>query len=451
MSKRSISVVLILLSSGISILTGILLDRTSPGGTANFRAVYYGTRCLLSHGDPYNPSDFLRVYMAESGELPTSPSKRQFFLRATMVCVNLPTTLFLVVPLALLPWSLSHILWLFLIACSLTAAALLAYDLAREHASGPALLLVCLMMANSEVLFATGNTAGVAVGLSVISVWCFVRRRFEWLGVVAMTLSLLIKPHDSGLVWLYLLLAGEVLRKRSLQVLAFAALIAIPAVLWLSTAAPGWNRELGANLAATSAHGDISDPGPASVSRKGSADVLVDLQTVVSLFDDNPRVYNPLVYAICGLMLAAWGFKSIRTPGSTGNTWYALAAVAPLAMLFSYHRPYDTKLLLLAVPACSTLWAAGDTVARIAVAVNAAAVLFTSDIPLAIMTLLTGHLDLDSLGLLEKTLMLPLLRPAACVLFAAALVNLWVFLQRAGKGSMPLVEVAQRTECSSQV
>ena len=442
MPKRSISVVLILLSCAVSISMGILLDRSSPSGTANFRAVYYGARCLLNHSDPYNPADFLRVYSKESGEFPVIPSKKQFFLRATMVCVNLPTTLFLVVPLALLPWSLSHVLWLILVACCMIAAALLAHDLAREYAPGPALLLICLMMVNSEVLFATGNTAGIAVGLCVVAVWCFVRQRLEWLGILSMALSLAIKPHDSGLVWLFLLLAGGVLRKRSLQVLAVVALITIPAVLWFSSAAPDWSRELRANLASTSAHGDISDPGPASISRKGSADVLIDLQTVASVFDDNPRVYNPLVYAVCGLLLLGWGFQLLRTPASTINTWYALAAVAPLAMLFSYHRPYDARLLLLAIPACSLIWASGGIASRIAVIPNFAAVLFTSDIPLAIMTLLTAHVDILSLGGLQKILLLPLVRPAPLALFAAALMNLWIYLKWAGKDSTSFVAIA---------
>lgn len=447
---RSMSVTLILLSSGVSILTGVLLDRTSPAGTANYRAVYYGARCLLNHRDPYNPDDFERVYMAESGELPTSPQKKQFFLRATMVCVNLPTTLFLAVPLALVPWSLSHVLWLLLVACSITVGALLAYDLARLYASGPAVLLICILMANSQVLFATGNTAGIAVGLCVIAVWCFVRQNFEWLGVASMALSLAIKPHDSGLIWLVLLLAGGVLRKRSLQVLVLTALITVPTLLWFSRATPDWSRELRANLAATSARGDISDPGPTAISRKGSADVIIDLQTIVSVFDDNPHVYNLVVYTVCGLLLLGSGFKIVRTPASPRNTWLALAAIAPLAMLFSYHRPYDAKLLLLAVPVCSILWAAGDGAARIAVTVNVAAVLLTSDLPLAIMTLLTEHCSVSSLGGVEKVLMLPFLRPASFALFAAALVNLWVFVRRADKDSTPVIEPQNRAECSSQ-
>src|SRR3974390_2200853 len=127
---RPIYVLLILLSSGISILTGVLLDRGSQGGTVNFRAVFYGARCLIHRADPYNPEEFLRVYRAESDEFPSAPAKRHLFLRAVPVCVNLPTTLFLIAPLALLPWNLSHVLWLTMIGLCLTLAGLLTFEIA---------------------------------------------------------------------------------------------------------------------------------------------------------------------------------------------------------------------------------------------------------------------------------------------------------------------------------
>ena len=431
---RPMSVLLILLSCGISILSGILLDRSSPGGTANYRAIYYGARCVIGHSDPYNPNDFLRVYSAESGQFPTIPLKKQLFLRAMTVCVNLPTTLLLVGPLAMISWGPSHVIWLLLIACCLTTAAVLAHDLAREYAPRMALFLICIMMANCQVLYATGNTAGIAVGLCVVAVWCLVRQQLVLAGVFCLAISLALKPHDSGLVWIYLVLAGGSLRRRGLQALALTALVAVAAVLWISASAPDWGRELKANLASTSAHGDISDPGPTSISRKGSADVIIDLQTVVSVFRDDPMFYNPLVFLVCSLLLAFWGFKSVRAEMSMANHWFGLAVAAPLTMLFSYHRPYDAKLLLLAIPACSMLWAGGGKAGRIAVALNAAAVLVSGDIPLAILTLLTARLSVISMSAVEKVLTIPFLRPVPLALFALAVFNLWIWMRRTRNG-----------------
>src|ERR1039458_1558372 len=130
---RRISVFLILLSSAISIFCGSALDRSSPAGMANFRAIYYGARCLIHHKDPYKEADFLQVYAAEGGEFPTDPNKALLFRRAVPICVNLPTTLFLIAPLALLAWGPAHLLWLILMASSFLLAAFLAFDLVGEH------------------------------------------------------------------------------------------------------------------------------------------------------------------------------------------------------------------------------------------------------------------------------------------------------------------------------
>jgi hypothetical protein len=424
---RPMSVLLILISSGISILIGVLLDRGSPGGTANFRAVYYGARCLIHRVDPYNPDEFLRVYAAESGEFPSTAAKRHLFLRAVPVCVNLPTTLFLVAPLALMPWSFAHSLWLCLIALCFTLAGLLTFDVAGEYAPGVSLFLVCILLADSPVLFAVGNTAGIAVSLCVVAVWCFVRKRWEWAGVVCLAVSLALKPHDSGLVWLCLLLLGGSLRKRSLQALAFTVVLAIPAVMWVSQVAPGWSHELRANLASTSARGDISDPGPTSISRQGTADIIIDLQTVLSIFRDDPGFYNPVVYGICALLIIVWAVKTVRIPNSNAKTWSALAVAAPLTMLFSYHRPYDARLLMLAIPALAMLWANRASIRRLAFLVTASAVILTGDIPLAVLSLLAKGLNIGAIDLAGKLLSVCITRPVPLLLLFLCCFNLTVY------------------------
>lgn len=432
MSKmRSMSVILIVLSSAFSIVTGRWLDQSSGAGTSSYRAVYYGARCLINHADPYNPAEFSRIYTVENGALPRDPARQPLFLRAVMVCVNLPTTLFLLIPLALLPWGISQLLWVALIAISLTAAAILAWDLCCKDDSQLPLILICLLMANCQVLFTVANTAGIAVGLCVIAVWCFVRRRFTWLGVVALALSLALKPHDSGLVCIWLLVSGGILRKRALQSAVLVAAIAVPAMLVVGHSSPQWRTELAGNLAATSAHGDISDPGPSSNSRQGSADIIIDLQTVLSLFFDDARVYNPATYLICGLLLLTWLAAAVRHRQSPERSWLALAFISALTMLVSYHRPYDAKLLLLAIPAVSILGSESTSRRRLASAIMVLAVLFTSDLPLALLAVFTGGIHVSSLGSVERVLLSPVLRPAPIALLLVSIVFLWIYLRQA--------------------
>jgi hypothetical protein len=451
MSKTGpIAVLLILLSSGISILTGVLLDHSSGAGTANYRAIYYGARCVIDRTDPYRPDDFLRVYSRESGQFPSDPHKKQLFLRAVPICVNLPTTLFLVAPLAILSWGVSHVIWLALIALSYTVAGVLAHDLAADYAPRFSLFLICLMLANSEVLFAVGNTAGIAVSLCVIAMWCFIRKRGIWIGTLFLALSLALKPHDAGLLWAFLLIAGGELRKRAAWTLGIAFAIALPSMLWISTVAPHWNQELKANLSTTSQRGDISDPGPSSISRQGSADVIISLQTVLSLFRDDPAFYNPVSLLICGSISAIILVVTIRARMGLPDAWYAIASIAALTMLPSYHRPYDAKLLLLAVPAAAMLCAEGGKAGRIAVGLNAAAVLLCGDISLAILTLLTAHLNIISMSPTEKLLTMPFLRPVPLVLLALAVFNLWIWMQRAGHDRNRPAMISRKAESALQ-
>lgn len=435
------SVFLILLSGGISILAGIGLESTSEAGLGNFRAVYYGARCLITHNDPYQSTDFLRVYRAEGGEFPTNPVKSRLFLRAVPVCVNLPTTLVFVTPFAVLPWGPAHLLWLMLLAAAFILAGFLAWDISADVAPAASLFLICVLLANSEVLFAVGNTAGIAVSFCVIAVWCFLKERFAAVGVLCLAVSLAVKPHDSGLVWLYLVLAGGTFRKRALQTLAVTVVLAIPAVLWVSQATPDWMQELRANLAATAAHGDISDPGPASINSRSSADIMIDLQTVISEYRDDPRIYNLASYLVCGVLLLVWSVTTLRSPASVANAMFALASIAALSMLATYHRPYDAKLLLLGVPACALLWAEGGAVGKIALAVNTAAIVFTGDIPLAVLAISTRSLNVPAMGMFEKTMSVALIRPAPIALLAMTIFYSWVYLRRS-RASSRIVEGA---------
>jgi len=432
MSKtRPMSLLFILLSSAVSIALGILLDHGSEAGTSSYRAVYYGARCIINQADPYDPGEFLRIYQTESAAIPSRETPKRLFLRAVMICVNLPTTLFLVIPLALIPWGLSRILWLIIIALSLTWAAFLAFDLADHNAKPVSLALICILLANTQVLFTVGNTAGLAVGLCVIAVWCFLKERFIGFAIVSLAISLDLKPHDSGLIWLWLLFSGSILRKRALQAALLAAVIAVPAMLTAWHVSPNWPGELASNLTATSSHGDISDPGPDSVSRKGSADVIIDLQTVLSLFRDDPRFYNSAAYLICAALLVVWLVTTLRSRPPHPNAYFALAALAPLSMLFSYHRPYDAKLLLLAIPAVSMLWSEGRPLKYAALILCGLSITFTGDIPLAILSILTRGIDVSAMGIALRTLLLWLLRPAPVALLAMAIFFLWIYVRRA--------------------
>jgi len=392
----------------------------------DFQAIYYGTRCLLEHHNPYKISELEAVYRAEAGDHPWESVQRH---QVVTLYVNLPTTFFLVAPFAMLPWSAAQALWLALLAGVFVLAACLMGKIGARDSPGVSLFLICILLANSELVFATGNTAGAAIGLCVVAVWCFLQNRFVPAGILCLAVSLAIKPHDAGLVWLYFLLAGGVYRKRALQSLLVTVILGISAFLWVSHVAPHWIADWQSNLSAISAQGGLNEPGPASVTGR-TAGMVIDLQAAVSVFRNDPRIYNAVSYLVCGALLLVWSVRTLMARFSHARAWLALAAIVPLTMLVTYHRPYDAKLLLLTIPACAMLWTEGGVVGWIAFIVNTAGFVFTGDVPLAILVILTNNWHCCTAGIFGQMLTVLLTRPAPLILLAMGIFYLWAYLRR---------------------
>ena len=99
-------------------------------------------------------------------------------------------------------------------------------------------------------------------------------------------------------------------------------------------------------------------------------------------------------------------------------------------MLVTYHRPFDAKLLLLAVPACAMLWAEGGRIGRLALLVTTAGIVATADLPLISFLALTRNLHISRDGLSGQMLTVALARPVPLILLAMGIFYLWIYLQR---------------------
>jgi hypothetical protein len=422
---RRIGLLLILLCGGISAIWGFYIEPFIPGGMIDFKGIYYGERCLIEHRDPYKEGEPLRVYQVEG-----DPPQPQAGLRQNLTWyIYLPATSIFIAPFAMLPWGPAHLLWMILTAGSLIFAAFLMWNIGANHAPILAGGLICFVLANSEILCAAGNPAGIVVSLCMIAVWCFFQERYVPAGILCMAVSLAIKPHDAGLVWLYFLLAGGVYRKRALQTLVLAVALGLPAILWVSHVAPHWMQELHSNLLAASAPGMNSDPGLSNSVRYGPS-MIIDLQSIISVFWNDPHIYDLVSYLVCGALLLVWSVRTLRARLSPEGAWIALAAVVPLTMLVTYHRPYDAKLLLLSVPACAMLWAKGGMIRWLAFLLNTAGIVLTSDIPLVISLILTRNIHISATGLSGQTMLDVLMRPTPLILLAMGIFYLWIYVRR---------------------
>jgi hypothetical protein len=424
---------LLLLGSAVFLLLGTALESVSPVALIDFKGLYFSARCLLHQCDPYKEAEVLRIYKAEQGEDPPGEARdREVVTRF----VNLPTVLILTVPFAVLPYGPAHLIWMMLILGGLILVAFLMWDLGADYAPTVSGALICFLLANSELQVIDGNAAGVAISLCILAVWCFLKERFVVLSILCFALSLALKPHDTGLVWLYFLLAGGVYRKRALQTLAAFAVLSLPVILWLTFVSPHWMQELFSNISSFSAPGGINNPSPASSGAHGIG-MVISLQAVMSFFRDDPRFYNPSTYLVCGVLLLAWSFKTLRSRVTHARGWLALAAIAPLSLLPVYHRQGDAVLLMLTIPACAMLWAEGGRVARLALLVNAASFVLTGDLTWGIILGVINHLSLSTTQLRVQILTAAQIFPAPLILLTMAIFYLWVYLRCAREPAPP--------------
>jgi hypothetical protein len=433
-SARLDGLYLLLLGGIVFIFLGILAENVNPASMVDFRALYYPARCLIQHCDPYNEGEVLRITHAEGGEHPGDSAKiRQIVTRY----IYLPTAFSFTVPFAVLPWEPAHLLWLVLIVGSLILASLLIWELSADFAPMLSGALIGLLLINSEVLVMISNAAGIAISLCAAAVWCFARRRFVPVGILCLAISLAVKPQDAGLVWLYFLLAGGVYRRMALQTLLATVALSLPAILWVWHVAPHWMQEWHSNILAFSTHGGLSDPGLASRGGGHALGMMVNLQTAISAFWDDPQIYNPVSYLVCGALLLVWGVVTLRTPPTPRRLWLGLAAIAALSMLPVYHRQQDTKLLLLTVPACAMLWAEGGLIGWFALVVNAAGFVLTGDVSRPILLAFIEHLQLATMGLPVRVLMAAQVFPTPLMLLAMGIFYLAIYLRREPARSQP--------------
>lgn len=393
----------------------------------DFGGIYFESLSALDGKDPYNQTAPLIEFHLAKQELRPDLRKSRADTIVVALCVYLPTALFLIAPFSLLSWSTAQFAWAVTSGALLFVAALLVVNLTKLNCRWLSTLFACLVLANCFQVLLSGNISSVVVGFCTIAVWCFLTGRNRGMGIVLLSVSLVLKPHDVGFIWLYFLLAGGALRKSAVRSLVVAALIGTGAALWIAPISPHWIGELKNNNEVVSALGGTSDPGSTGLTYGGLAPVI-DLQAMFSLFRNDPHFYNPMGYGLGGTLLLIWIVAVIRKQKTYESSLLAIGSVAVLTLLPVYHRPYDAKLLLLTIPACTVLWETGGRLRWSAVALTSLAILVTSDIPIAMLLLFGKMFPLDLNTLVGKLETILLLEPAPLTLLLTGCFYLWAFI-----------------------
>jgi hypothetical protein len=367
---------LFLLGCAAFLVIGIAWSVLTSHPTVDFRPGYWSARTFLEGADPYNPAVVERTYHADGGDQTARDSVHD--LVPIVHGHYPPSELSFAVLFAILPFNAAQILWTACIAVIVLVAAFLMWTEGARHAPFAAGVLFSIFLVNSPSLMVFGNPGAIAVSLCAIGVWCILRERFVALGILCLGASLTIKAHDVGLVWLYFVLAGGTLRKRALAALAVAVAISIPAFGWINHVSPHWFSEFMADVQASRMRGGLNDPGPGTSGARG-IEMIVALPVIFSLFRDEPGFYNLASILACAPFLVVWAIAAVRSKGEETKAWFSIAAASALSMLPIYHRQYDAKLIMLAVPALCILLAEGGRMARYALWITATAIVLNGD------------------------------------------------------------------------
>ena len=313
----------------------------------DFKTVYGGAKCLLHGCDPYDSTQVLAQYAAAGGPVddmrPFRPHEPIYF----------PSALSLLTPFALLPWEPAHVIWLIVSTGVFVFAAALVADLCLDFAGILAASFIGIFLLTSTTLIMLAQPAQLTIGLCGIAVWCLLREKYVWPGIVCFALSLTLKPHVTGLVWLFFFLRDPVSRRRAWQIFALTIVICLPGIVWASTmpASSHWLSELPANVVGITAHGQAGDPGPSNA----EASAIGGLHPLLSLYRDSPPFYNKAAAMIGVVLIAAWIVPMLRMRPSIERDYLGLASIVCISLLPVYHREYDTRILLLTFPAFSLL------------------------------------------------------------------------------------------------
>jgi len=316
----------------------------------DFKQPYASARCLLHHCNPYDENDTRAEFLRAGGADTDAEVFRPYS------ALYPPFSFALLTPVAALPYRDAHLVWFWTIGILFSAAALLVAELCVSLGSGVLTApLLAVFTLSSTILLMLGQISGPVIALLVIGFWCLLRERLAWVAILAFTIALVLKPHDSALLVCYLPFAGAKWRKAFLATAVLTAAVVAGGTFWCShqPASAHWLADLSLNLKGNAGSGGANDPARGSV----SAPYMANLQPLIAAEDSSKRIYNPLAEAATLLLLGAWALPAWRMRNTFEKHLLAIASMACIMLLPIYHRQYDTRILLLVFPAVAMLLA----------------------------------------------------------------------------------------------
>ncbi len=315
------------------------------GDFNDFISPYIQSNAWMEGADPYSPANLVRLW-------PSGAERFDFLARdlakGTLVLdrgipTAYPLTAFvLIMPVAVLPWRIAHLVWLVITLLAYVVTVMSVRSIANLPWGAPRTYLfiaVALALAPFHTGLATGSLVIVAVATSVAAMWAAEHQNAVLAGLL-LALAVGLKPQI-GLPFLAYCLLRRRWRIATIASAGVAAVFTLAVVRLTVSGTPWVQNYLYDNriLFASGSLGDFSEHGPL---RFG----LINLQVVTYAFLGDRDPANIAAFAVAGIMGLAWLYLILRRSHQS-NALLHLSTIAVLSLLPVYHRLYDASLLIL--------------------------------------------------------------------------------------------------------
>lgn len=329
-------------------LAGIFYFETRParntfGPEHDFVTVITGSHCVVDRCDPYDSPTLEREFQRMGGYTPSMHFKPEW-------PVYPPSTLLLLFPLSLFPWSIFSVVWMLLCFGFVTAAFVVLFLKCKAYRDLLSFLPFVILLADGSIGWAVvlGQPVLIAASSLTLAIVAIESGSAPVLGGLLLTIGLILKPQGAYLCAAYFLLR----RRTRLPALAAWLLAAFAAaagtlLFYFRLSSFDYLRHLTANLKLAVRPGGDADFSLINASNSGS---FLNMQGVLARFIQNPHVCNDITYATCLAIGGLLVFVCWRTKTLASRPYTILAVLVMLELLLTYHRLYDHILMLAAIP-----------------------------------------------------------------------------------------------------
>jgi hypothetical protein len=313
---------------------------------------YTASRLWLRSQNPSDPRNFVTLWKQEAGSRLELSDVRTHSAQP-------PGTFVILAPIAAFPWPVAKVLWLgvLLISFATTVGTLIQISGLRDDPLRTLVFItVCLALAPFQTGIANGNASILVIGVCVLAISAAGSRRDLVAGLL-FGLACSLKPHVGSFLVLYYVLHRR--WRLLVTALAFTAVLALAAILWLHLHGVSWRQDYFHNLKILATENKIDDFTSANPSRF----MLINLQAPLYSFTGSARSANILAWSGGVLLVGAWMYlitrratpgKGARMPVTRGHEsrleLLAVGTIGVIGLMSVYHRIYDASLL--AIPLC---------------------------------------------------------------------------------------------------